>query len=76
MPPLTVFLLDGVCGPQPIFPSPFKRARHQAVLGFDGVVLTPGALGFIAGPLSSQGPLLLELPRLIESSDPRLRWRS
>jgi hypothetical protein len=63
--PLSVFLLDGVCGPKPFLPDPLERTRHQAVLRFDRVVLASRALGVIACAFPSQRPLLLELPRFM-----------
>jgi hypothetical protein len=63
--PLTVFLFDGVGGAQSILPGLLERARHQAILGLDRVILTTRALSFIAGALPSQRPLLFELPSFV-----------
>src|SRR5215213_2023233 len=71
-PPL-VFLFDRFHGAQLLFPGPLQRARHQPVLGLDRVVLAPGPLGFVAGALTPQRPLLLQpvrfLLQLPESGD-------
>ncbi|UWU75786.1 hypothetical protein N2603_38435 [Bradyrhizobium huanghuaihaiense] len=56
-----MLLLDRLGDTQFLFPSPLKGARHNTVLGLYGVVLTPSALGLVAGALHAKRPLALEL---------------
>src|SRR3954469_22260130 len=63
--PTGILLLDGFGGAQLLLPGSFQRARHQAVLRLDGVVLTPGSLGLVAGAFAPKRPLLVELARLL-----------
>src|SRR5215212_6114545 len=63
--PTGILLLDDFGGAQLLLPGPLQRARHQAVLRLDGVVLAPGSLGLVAGAFAPKGPLFLELARLL-----------
>src|ERR1041384_808861 len=63
--PTGIVLLDGFSSAQLLLPGPFQRARHQAVLRLDGVVLAPGSLGLVAGAFAPKGPLLVKLARLL-----------
>src|SRR5215210_1122629 len=63
--PAGILLLDGFGGAQLLLPGPLQRARHQAVLRLDGVVLAPGPLGLVAGAFAPKGPLLVKLARLL-----------
>src|SRR5215212_3835902 len=62
--PTGILLLDDFGGAQLLLPGPLQRARHQAVLRLDGVVLAPGSLGLVAGAFAPKGPLLVKLARL------------
>lgn len=42
-----------------------QRSCHQAVLGFDRIVLTSCPFRLVARPFTSQGPLTLELTRFL-----------
>ena len=59
-----MLLLDRFDDTQLLFPSPLKRARYKPVLGLYGVILTPSALGLVAGALHAKRPLALELTTL------------
>lgn len=39
---------------QSLFPFALQTARHQAILGLDGVELTPCSFGFELGPLDTE----------------------
>ena len=48
--PRVIFLFDLVRAPQPFFPDPLQRTRHQTVLGLDRIILAPRALGIDSEP--------------------------
>ena len=58
---LLVDLLDGA---QLLFPCAFERARHEAVFGFDGIILAARPFGLVAGAFAAERPLPFELPAL------------
>src|SRR6266576_869795 len=60
-----MLLLDSLDGAQLLFPSPFERARHETVLGLNGIILAPCPLGLVAGAFSPERPLPLEVPALL-----------
>jgi hypothetical protein len=68
--PCTVILFDLVRAPQPCFSDPLQRARHQAILGLDGVELAARTLGIVARPLALERPLPLQPPGSLPRSRP------
>jgi hypothetical protein len=59
--PGIVFLFDLLDAAQPFFPDALKRARNQAVLGFDRIILPSRPLGVVAGTFALERPLPLDL---------------
>src|SRR6202011_150511 len=59
-----MFLLDSFDRAQLLFPGALERARNEAILRLDSVILATRPLGLVASALASQRPLSCELAAL------------
>ena len=64
---------------QRLFPAPFQLPGHQPVLRLGRVVLPPGPLGLVAGPLQLLQPVLVQplalLPQVVRRRQAQLQGR-